>query len=83
MDRFSYAYQLMIARKFNEKLSVQIMPTLIHRNLVAAKAESNDVFALGAAVKYNLTPVLAISAEYFYNLPDSYRPGSMIIQRLV
>ncbi|HAE13491.1 MAG: hypothetical protein H6548_05810 [Chitinophagales bacterium] len=75
VDRFSYAYQLMIARKFNEKLSVQIMPTLIHRNLVATKAESNDVFALGAAVKYNLTPVLAISAEYFYNLPGQLPAG--------
>jgi opacity protein-like surface antigen len=75
VDRFSYAYQLMIARKFNDMLSVQLMPTLIHRNLVATNEESNDVFAIGAALKYNVTPTLALSGEYFYNLPGQLPEG--------
>ena len=69
VDRFSYTFQLLIARKFNEYLSVQVMPTLIHRNLVATREENNDVFALGLAAKYDITPTLAISGEYFYTLP--------------
>ena len=33
-SRLDYAYQVLIARKFSPNLSVQLMPTLIHRNLV-------------------------------------------------
>jgi len=79
VNRFSYAYQILIARKFNDYLSVQLMPTLIHRNLVATKDENNDVFALGIAAKYDITPTLALSGEYFYTfpgqVPDFYNNG--------
>src|SRR5690606_36628685 len=33
-SRLSFVNQLLIARKFNESISVQIMPTHIHKNLV-------------------------------------------------
>ena len=33
-DRLSYAYQLIIGRKFSDRFSFQIAPTLVHFNLV-------------------------------------------------
>ncbi|MEM9985980.1 MAG: DUF5777 family beta-barrel protein, partial [Bacteroidota bacterium] len=38
-SRLSYTHQVLIARKFNDVLSLQLMPTLVHRNLVATRAE--------------------------------------------
>jgi hypothetical protein len=67
-SRFSFVHQLMIARKFNESLSLQITPTYIHKNLVV-ETNTNDNFALGIGGRYKLTKRLSINAEYFHNLP--------------
>jgi hypothetical protein len=76
-SRVDYAYQALIARKFNANLSVQLMPTLIHRNYVATSNMENDVYALGAGLRQKLTKRLALTADYFYVLPgntaDTYR----------
>lgn len=76
-SRLTYAYQALIARKFSPELSVQLMPTLIHRNYVATPSEQNDVYALGAGLRQKLTKRIAFTADYFYLLPghtsDTYR----------
>ncbi|UOQ75074.1 DUF5777 family beta-barrel protein [Hymenobacter cellulosilyticus] len=69
--RLTYTYQALIARKFSSSLSVQLMPTLVHRNFVDTKRDQNDVYALGAAVRQKLTKRLALTADYFYLLPGS------------
>jgi hypothetical protein len=63
-SRISYMYQLMIARKFSKKLSIQISPTLIHYNLVINSSDKNDIFALGTAGRFKISKGLALSAEY-------------------
>ncbi|MCC6600531.1 MAG: hypothetical protein IT223_07630 [Crocinitomicaceae bacterium] len=68
-SRLSYSHQLLIARKFNENLTLQIMPTLVHRNIVPRPEIRNDVLAVGAGGRYKLTKRLSINAEYFYVLP--------------
>jgi len=68
-SRVDYAYQALIARKFSPELSVQLMPTLIHRNFVATSAMQNDVYALGAGLRQKLTKRIAFTADYFYLLP--------------
>ncbi|MEY3397947.1 MAG: hypothetical protein RL220_541 [Bacteroidota bacterium] len=69
-SRLFYAHQLLIARKFNKSLSLQLTPTLVHRNLVATKAESNDVLAMGIGGRQKLTNRTSLNFEYFYVLPD-------------
>ncbi len=69
-QRTTYTYQAVIARKFGERLSLQISPTLLHRNLVATKEDKNDVFSIGFAGRMKLTKRLSFNAEYFYLLPD-------------
>ncbi len=68
-SRVTYAYQALVARKFSPGLSVQLMPTLIHRNYVATPAEQNDVYALGGAVRQKITKRTALTADYYYLLP--------------
>lgn len=76
-SRLSYYYQLIIGRKFGEGFSMQIMPTLVHRNLVETRAEKNDVISIGIAARQKLSKRIAVNAEYFYVLPnqiaESYR----------
>ena len=65
-SRLSYAHQIMIARKFNSSLSLQLTPSLIHRNLVDKKDVNNDYVALGIGGRYKLTKRVSLNAEYFY-----------------
>ncbi|RQO31896.1 hypothetical protein DBR32_03570 [Taibaiella sp. KBW10] len=67
--RFVYFAQALLARKFNENFSAQIIPTFIHYNLVATPADKNDIFAVGIGGRYKLTKRLSINAEYSY-MPD-------------
>ncbi|WP_223827658.1 DUF5777 family beta-barrel protein [Hymenobacter armeniacus] len=76
-SRLDYTYQVLLARKFSPSLSVQLMPTLIHRNYVALEGMQNDVYSIGAGLRQKLTKRLALTADYFYLLPgyvaDNYR----------
>ncbi|MCB0530259.1 MAG: DUF5777 family beta-barrel protein [Saprospiraceae bacterium] len=65
-SRLYYTHQLLIARKFSERLSLQLMPTLVHRNLVATTEDKNDVFAIGAAGRIKITKRVTFNAEYYY-----------------
>ncbi len=68
-DRFSYVHQLLVARKFNDRLSLELNPTLVHRNLVATKLDPNDTWALGAGGRCKLTRRISVNLEYYYVLP--------------
>ncbi len=65
-SRLTYVHQLLVARKFNEKISFQLSPTFIHRNIVATAVDKNDLFSLGAGGRYKLTKRVTVNAEYFY-----------------
>jgi hypothetical protein len=69
-SRLSYCGQILVARKFSEKLSLQLMPTLLYRNRTNVIGESNAVLALGAAGRYKISKRVAINAEYYAVLPD-------------
>ena len=72
-SRVSYAYQLILGRKFTEGFSLQLMPTLVHRNLVQAN-EKNDVYAIGVGARQKITKRFAITAEAYYT-PSSLLPN--------
>lgn len=69
-SRISYFHQLLLARKFNEDLSLQLSPTVIHKNLVETANDPNDIIALGAGGRYKLTQRFSLNAEYFYLLTE-------------
>jgi hypothetical protein len=68
-SRMSYAHQILIARKFSNALTFQLMPSLIHRNLVEREIDENDVFAIGAGGRGKISKRVSINAEYYYLLP--------------
>ncbi len=65
-SRLAYVGQILIARKFNEALSVQLTPSYVHRNLVATELDPNDVFAVGAGARVKLTKRISLNGEYYY-----------------
>lgn len=67
-SRMAYVHQLLIARKFNDRLSLQLSPTYIHKNLVKTELDPNDNFAVGISGRIKITKRLAFNAEYFYQI---------------
>jgi opacity protein-like surface antigen len=74
-SRASYTSQILIARKFNERFSIEINPTYVHRNLVGTEMDPNDVWAAGLGARFKLTKRLSLNAEYYYVIPplNDYR----------
>jgi hypothetical protein len=68
-DRMSYVHQLLIARKFNERFSLEINPTFVHRNMVATELDPNDIWSVGAGARLKLTKRFSLNAEYYYVIP--------------
>ncbi|HEY4209639.1 MAG TPA: DUF5777 family beta-barrel protein [Puia sp.] len=68
--RTAYSGQLLIARKFSRRLSLEVTPTYLHYNLVPTVNDKNDVFALGMGGRFKITNRMSINAEYDY-LPSS------------
>jgi hypothetical protein len=71
-DRMAYVSQLLLARKFSQKLSLQLMPTVVHRNFVKDLTGPNTMVALGVGGRYKLTKRTSLNAEYYYR----FLPGT-------
>ncbi len=78
LGRVSYCNQLLVASKLNDKLSIQLMPTFIHRNMVQSPYFFNDVYLLGSAIKYNVTKSTSLNVEYYYRITE--KDGVLINQ---
>ncbi len=65
-----YSGQLLIARKFNESLSLQLMPTIVHYNLVEGADDPNDLLSVGIGGRMKLNKRVSLNLEYYYQLPD-------------
>jgi hypothetical protein len=68
-SRMAYTHQLLIARKFSSDISFQLMPALIHKNLVPTEGDDNDIYALGAGARIKITNRITFNSEYFYVFP--------------
>ena len=80
--RFAYYTQLNLARAFGDRLSLAILPTLTHRNYVAAN-DQNGLFSLGSAMRIKLSGRFALIAEYFHSFAaKEWRPNELYRQSL-
>lgn len=75
-SRLEYTFQLMIARKFNDWFSLQLMPTVVHKNLVASLDDHNTLFILGAGFKVKLSKRLSFLGEYYARIKDNKNSGN-------
>ncbi|REE05579.1 DUF5777 family beta-barrel protein [Marinoscillum furvescens] len=84
-QKMSYTTQLLLARKFGPRLSAQLMPTYLHRNLVQDD-EKNDILSIGVAGQYRPLKNWSLSVEYYATptdqLPDGSGPSIAYFQSL-
>lgn len=65
-NRFSYVTQVIIGRKFNQVLSLEVLPSYLHRNYVADPNDDNDLFAVGISGRVKLTRRFCLVGDYYY-----------------
>lgn len=64
--RLRYVHQLIVARKFSPLFSLQLMPSLVHRNLVSTEDKPNNLVSLGIASRLALSKRVSLTGEYYY-----------------
>ncbi len=69
-DRLSYLTQALISRRFSDKLSVQLTPSFVHKNLYEPAIENKNQFLAGLGGRYKISKRVSVNAEYFVNFDD-------------
>jgi len=72
-NRWSYTHQLIIASKITKGISLEVLPTFVHRNYVDQRSpnpdngsvDQNDLFALGFAGRFKITKRMAFVIDYY------------------
>lgn len=67
-DRIIYVQQILASRKFNEKLSLQLAPTVFHENFTTLDTQQNTQFAIGIGGRYKMTKRLSLNMDYAAHL---------------
>jgi hypothetical protein len=70
-NKLTYVYQALIAHKFSEKLSLQITPTYLYRNLPELAGEERGLFSLGLGGRLKVSKRVSVNAEYFWTARDN------------
>lgn len=67
-NRMIYVSQVLVSRKFNNKLSLQLAPTFFHENFVVDDNQDNSQFALGMGGRYKLSNRWSLNVDYAAHL---------------
>lgn len=78
-NRLSYVTQILISRKFSDKLSLEIAPTYFHENtlrdildennqVILPNPQENSQFAIGMGGRYKLTNRWSLNIDYVAHL---------------
>ncbi len=67
-SRLSFAHQLLIAKKFSSKFSLEVNGWFVHYNLVDSFADKNDVYGVSGLARYKFTKRSAVTVEYSYRI---------------
>ena len=63
----TYVQQLLVSRKINERLSLELVPSFIHKNLYNPTIENDNQFSFGGGGRYKITKRLSVNLEYMHN----------------
>lgn len=66
VERIGYTYELLLSRKFTDRFTFQLMPGMVHLNAVPETVDDNDIYYLGGAFRFKLSPSIALTGEYYY-----------------
>ncbi|SHG33472.1 DUF5777 family beta-barrel protein [Flavobacterium defluvii] len=67
-DRLTYVAQLLISRKFSERLSLEIVPSFFHQNFVEDIDQSNSQYAVGFGGRYKFAKRWSLNMDYAAHL---------------
>jgi hypothetical protein len=75
-QRLEQVHQLMIARRFGDVISLQLMPSYLHRTPIPALPEQTDLLALGTGLSFRVTNGFSLNVEYFQllNIDNTLNP---------
>ena len=85
-SRLNYVHQIVLARKFTRSLSLEVVPSWVHYNLVSSPSDQSDIPILAAGGRLKVSKRVSINAEYGYrfqlnddaaNLNDYYNSLSV------
>ncbi|WP_396181966.1 DUF5777 family beta-barrel protein [Flavobacterium sp.] len=74
-DRLAYVNQILISRKFNDNLSLEIAPTHFHQNYVANNFQDNSQFAFGLGGRYKFSKRWSFNMDYAAHLNRASNSG--------
>jgi hypothetical protein len=66
--RLGFYHSLILGRKFSEKLTLQIVPTVVHRNITTNKLIPNDLWTIGLGGRWKFSKRTALVWDYHYVL---------------
>ena len=66
--RLGYTAQILISRKVNTNLSLELAPTFFHDNYVAINDQDNSQYALGLGGRYKLGKRWSLNMDYGWHL---------------
>lgn len=66
-DRIAYYHQAIVGRKFSEKFTLQLAPTIVHRNLTSGSLDPNTIYALEMGLRYKLSQRVAVLLDYVHS----------------
>jgi hypothetical protein len=78
LHRFNFFHQIVLASKINEWLSLEILPSYMHRNFIresynsSGAADVNSFFSLGVGGRLKLSKRVSFIGDYFYNMAQYY-----------
>ena len=77
-DRLHYSFSMPVARKFSDKLSLQVSPIFAHYNRVGnelnlSDPQTNNYFSAALSGRYKFSQMSAVSFQYIPALTDAER----------
>ncbi|SCY65743.1 DUF5777 family beta-barrel protein [Flavobacterium caeni] len=63
-NRMIYLTQVLVSRKFNKRLSLELAPTFFHENFVIEDTQDNSQLAIGMGGRYKIANRWSINLDY-------------------
>lgn len=84
--RVNYVSQLIIASKLNRSISLQILPTYVHRNFITQRINTNNdnaedvngYFSMGVGGRIKITKRVSLIGDYFFNFAKFYQKNDNV-----
>lgn len=83
LHRFNFFNQLIIASKINNRISLEVLPSYMHRNFIKESLNTNNgaydvngFFSLGFGGRIKLNNRLSFIGDYYYNFNPYYQKNT-------